>query len=124
MADPKTLCVDITGGTAFTAVLMLKAFGKEDDGKDTVRYTMTGSGTVAGGPVELSVLEAPCTDPGPPNPKQSWTCEITSADGEVANYILRGGEGGDEEEGGKTRSGSVPIGSCSIPAELPCGDPG
>ena len=112
MANPLTLCLDITGrapGSAFTALLMLTF----DSGNS--EYTMKGSGTVGGGAVSLSIEDTPCGAV-----KQSWTCEVPSATNDSAEYILVGSKS--QDGGGGTTEGSIPRGGCGIPNPLPCAD--
>ena len=109
MSNPRTLCVDVMGST-FTALLYLWA------DEETTEYTMTCTGTVQGGPEEMTIQDDPCeAEKG-----QNWTCEVTSVGETDLEYILvGGGEGHDGDDHGPI-AGSISLGSCGIPNPVIC----
>ena len=113
MANPRNLCVDVMGST-FTALLHLWA------DKETVEYTMTCTGAVQGGPVEMTIQDDPCNA----NKGQSWTCEVTRVRETILEYILVGGHSGDELTGEVHDHGPIVgyirEGACEIPMPLEC----
>jgi hypothetical protein len=121
MARPRILCIDVMGST-FNARLLL------DADQEQTQYTMTCTGTVYGGPAEMTIQDDPCGA----MKGQQWTCQVDYDGGDYINYLLVGGGHGGMDEipimdaqvengsEGPSYSGTLRLGACGIQDPVEC----